>query len=126
MTETTLRTKSDVWALCEKLTEMDLTKPQVVTIKPWKKKRTNNQNALYWEWLSVIANETGHDKDELHTLFRRKFLTPQQREILGEECWCLQSTTTLSTVEMSEYMARIQSHVAPFGIHLPIPEDMAA
>jgi hypothetical protein len=126
MTETILRTKSDVWGLCEQLTEMDLTKPLVVTIKPQKDVRSLSQNSTYWMWLAEISRWSGHDKDELHTLFRRKFLTPEQRKILGEDCWVLQSTTALSTAEMASYMDRVYRFAAEFGIQLPLPEEMAA
>ena len=126
MTETIIHTKSDMWALCERLTEMDLTKPLAVTVKKYKRQRSGQQNKYYWSALEIISKETGDDVDSLHTYFRRKFLAPVEKTVMGQKVLCLRSTTDLNTAEFVEYMDRIIAEVAPFGIAIPIPGDMAA
>jgi len=43
-----------------------------ITLK--REKRTVPQNRLYWLYLTCIEQETGSDKEDLHSHFKRKFL----------------------------------------------------
>lgn len=38
------------------------------------KKRTIDQNALHWLWMTAIEKETGNSKNEMHLLYRANFL----------------------------------------------------
>lgn len=49
-------------------------KKAYVEIREIKLKRKLDQNGLYWLWLTCIQQETGMYKDELHVLYRAKFL----------------------------------------------------
>ena len=46
-----------------------------ITVDPKVPKRSAQQNNYYWMYLSVIARESGHTPDELHSLFKGKFLS---------------------------------------------------
>ena len=99
-------------------------KPWHVTIAPFRKRRTLSQNALMWAHLNEIvaaaSQETGNDPDVLHRFFKWKFLPPVVIEVRGEVKELEPTTTTLKTVEMSEYMERIRAWCASeLGLVLP-------
>lgn len=89
-----------------------------VEISDLKHKRTNQQSRYYWLYLSVIENETGNTADDLHELFKRKFLLPQEKTILGQQIKLPASTTNLSKHDFSEYLDRICSLT---GVPIPDP-----
>ena len=43
-------------------------KQWVVTIKKYQKQRSLPANNLYWKWLTIIGNEIGYSKDEMHDI----------------------------------------------------------
>lgn len=95
-----------------------------VKIERVKKRRTTDQNSLYWMWLQCIADETGNTTDDLHEWFKRKLLVPRVVEIGGEKMEIAPSTTTLDTAQMTEYMNNVQAWAASeLGITLPNPDD---
>jgi len=60
-------------------------KPLVVTIKPKEQKRSNDQNALYWLWMTKWANHTGQTKDEASAHFKYVCLSKiYERDQVGE------------------------------------------
>ena len=60
-------------------------KPLVVTIKPKEYKRSNDQNALYWHWMTLWANHTGQTKDEASAHFKYVCLSKiYERDRVGE------------------------------------------
>lgn len=60
-------------------------KPLVVTIKPKEYKRSNDQNALYWFWMTKWANHTGQTKDEASAHFKYVCLSKiYERDQVGE------------------------------------------
>ena len=101
---------------------LDLSKPWRVTIKRFVKARSNPQLALYWEWLGIISKETGNDKDDLHEFFKRKFLTPEIKEVLGTEV-AIYSTAGPAQV-MTEFMNSVFIFAnSVLGCFLPLPTD---
>lgn len=110
---------------------IDPAHPKEITIGEHKKKRSLNQNSLYWKWLSevieIVGKETGNDPEDLHTFFKHKYLAPHVIEINGETV--LEYTTTrLTTAEMHDYMEKIYAFVTqkPWSIDLPLPEQRIA
>lgn len=72
-------------------------------------KRTEMQNRYYWGvYLPMIASETGNDIDDLHLLFKGKFLAKEVVQVLGEKIRRTRSTTELSTGQFSDYIRRIE------------------
>nr|WP_246890823.1 hypothetical protein [Acinetobacter baumannii] len=49
-------------------------RPLVVRINQKEDDRSAAQNRLYWAWLEQIRQKTGNSKDDLHLLFKKKFL----------------------------------------------------
>jgi len=97
----------------------------VVEIKPNKLTRSNAQNNLYWEWVSLVSDELGYTKDETHALLRDKFLGYNEyKNKKGSEIKELRSTTKLNTKDFTNYLEQIDILMAEYGITLPRPEDL--
>jgi len=121
-----------------------------VELKEIRPKRSLDQNGLYWMWLSCLEKESelGYTKEDLHAMFKAKWLMFDEDEILkymqkelfyqiqadADECmwetshnkWvdCItKSTTKLTTEEMSNYMNQVSGFAMIIGIRLPQPED---
>lgn len=106
------------------ISKLDLSKRWKVTVARHQNKRSLNQNSLYWKWLGIIAQETGHEADELHEYFKAKFLPPVFVELEGEAEAIRRSTTKLNTQDMSDYMDKVNAFAASqLGIILPQPDD---
>jgi hypothetical protein len=88
--------------------------------------RSDSQNRTYWMRLELIANHTGHSAEELHQLFKRLYLPPKFKKILGRDLKLPSSTTGLNKSEFSEYMMKIEAEATSLGIVLPeIVKDIA-
>ncbi len=115
-----LRTDEDRQRFVRWINLFSLEKPVLVTLESYRKKHSRSQAGLYRIWLGEIATETGQDPDELHEIFKRKFLTPEEAEIFGEQ-QLVYTTKNLSTTDYSEYMTKIEVLVADYGIMLSQP-----
>lgn len=91
-----------------------------VVVNKLKKLRSLKSNAYYWVYLGLIAEETGNDMDLLHDLFKNKFLPKASVTIKGVKELVAPSTTTLSTIEMSDYIRAIEGYT---GILAPDPSE---
>jgi hypothetical protein len=81
---------------------------ELIARKP-RKARTTNQNNYYWGIvLALISQTTGHEPDELHEAFKRKFLTKHNEHGLE----FVQSTTELSTADMVYYVEQVRRFAA--------------
>ena len=89
-----------------------------ITVKKWRKKRSLDQNALYWVWLQIIAKDLGYDTEELHSSFRSMFLTDRSKKIP-----LVRSTTALNTLEFINYLKAVERQASSLGIVLPVTEN---
>ena len=80
-----------------------------LSVKPYKPTRSQLQNRRYWLILQKIKEVTGHETDELHEIFKQKFLGMQTAEIAGREVTHQRSSARLKTSEFAEYMERVES-----------------
>lgn len=119
-----------------------------ILIREYKKDRSTMQNSLYWKWLTIIGNELGYSKEEMHEQYKGKFLVniydrdnPEYAEMmktlrdvyregmrdealsLHTKIIALTSTTMANVKQMSEYMQSIEHEAISMGIRLPILED---
>ena len=119
-----------------------------ITIREYKKDRSLEQNALMWKWLTIIGNELGESKEEIHERYKDKFLVniyerdnPDYAEMVQSlrEVWkqgmkreamdlrkkivALTSTTTATVKQMTEYLNSIEHDAASMAISLPHPDD---
>jgi hypothetical protein len=102
---------------------LDLSKPYTVEIRLRKGRRTLDQNALLWLWLTCISQETGNDKDAMHEYFKQKFLQPTIVWI-NNEAVSHYSTKNLTTAQFKEYLDKIQVFASTeLAITLPDPDD---
>ncbi len=92
-------------------------KSLIISIDKEKSVRSMNQNNFYWFYLRLIANETGHTEQDLHDLFKRKFLPPEYKEILGVYMKLPASTTKLNKTDFGEYLDKICSLT-----NVPLPD----
>jgi hypothetical protein len=72
-------------------------------------KRSDRQHRYYWAYLGLIADSTGHSKDDLHTFFKGKFLSEGITELWGYPVRKVKSTTTLTKGQFAEYITEIWS-----------------
>lgn len=86
-------------------------------ITPVLDKRTIPQNRLYWLYLGIISEETGHSPEELHEFFKHRFLPWRITTIYNTPLQIRGTTTELSVAGFSEYMERIQQLT-----EIPIPD----
>jgi hypothetical protein len=94
-------------------------------IKKYRKKRSLDQNSLYWMWMSILEKEsgTGYIKEEFHEYFLRYF------GIFSKEMFesnLYKRTSEMTTIEMYEYMEKIRHFCLTnefFHIILPLPDD---
>lgn len=89
-----------------------------MNIKRYRKKRSDQQNKLYWVWLTYIAADTGFTTDELHASFRAMFLTDRTQRIP-----IVRSTTVLNILEFMTYLKKVEREANELRIILPNPED---
>jgi len=124
MSEIILRDEKQRRTLLDLISSLDLKKPWRVTVVRYVKTRSNPQLALYWKWLHIIAIETGNEAEDLHDIFKRKFIEPDVID-MGGTSYARWTTGKMTAKEMSEYMERVMAFtVSNLGIMLPIPEEM--
>lgn len=110
-------------------------KKAVIKIEKVAQKRTIDQNALYWLWLTCIEKETGNNKNEFHLLYRANFLAKEDSyitKIIIPSLWertkirinafdyfkglediisiISFSTTDQDTAQMTTYLDKIKDH----------------
>lgn len=86
-----------------------------VTIEGKKNKRSLASNRFYWKIIDLINKETGNDKDEIHTFFKKKFLPKEFTDYeTGDIYMSYNSTAKLNTKEMSEYLDNVIRFTAEF------------
>tara|TARA_R110002096_G_scaffold288341_1_gene482088 strand:+ start:5493 stop:5912 length:420 start_codon:yes stop_codon:yes gene_type:complete len=99
-----------------------------VIIEPYKKARSNKQNRLYWDWMTIVSAETGYTKLEAHEAFRDKFKDAYGLEktgsLGGHDFTIRVSTKTLEPSVFAQYMQDIERFcMDTLNLYLPHPED---
>ena len=107
-------------------------KQVVIKIEKFKKKRSTQQNRLYYGVIIPIVQnclkEAGHvmTNESTHDLIKLKFLkeTLFVNETTGEIIERIKSTTELSTSQFMDLLAEINNFTFEyFGVSLPSPND---
>jgi hypothetical protein len=71
--------------------------------------RSNQANKYYWGYvLAEIAKETGHSPEELHDIFKKKFLPKRFLKIKGKEYEAEPTTTKCDTLEFMDFVENIK------------------
>lgn len=118
---------------------------QQVTVKNFKRDRSAEQNSLLWKWYTEIGNELGSTKEEMHNIYREKFLIgifvrddpeysqmasairsiedASHKQFIRTKVIALTSTTDCSVDQMREYLDNIKMHAATeLNIKVSLPE----
>lgn len=95
-----------------------------VDIKKVQSVRSIAQNRLYWMWVGIMAEETGHTRKEIHEHLKDEFLQPVITKVFGKTIQSLPSTKDLKVGEFSTYLEKVEFHAGEFDIRLPKPEDL--
>lgn len=104
--------------------ECALTDPPLeVVVRRHQDKRSRDQNALYWAWLHVIADETGNTAEDVHEAFKGVFLG-KHRVTMGTSFVevVTPSTARLPVADFAAYMDKVSAWAANNGIRLPVSE----
>ena len=92
-----------------------------IIIRKRKKNRTLSQNNWYWSCVVGIAAEHfGYEPDEMHEAYKFMFL----RKHTEGKPETVRSTTSLSTVEFSEYVEKCRQFCSEEGIVIPDPGEI--
>ena len=93
-------------------------------IKPFKEKRSVDQNALMWMWFTCLEQETGATKLDFYKHYCEKFI-PDHCTYFRDGRFDSGGTSKLKTDVMSVFLKSIQADAASdFGIQLPTKEDL--
>ena len=86
-----------------------------------RKHRSIRQNAYLWGFVyTMIGDYCGYTTDEVHDAMKMLFLKKEGKVMT------LRSTTTLSTVEMIDYIDKIKQWASQeLKIHIPDPDEVA-
>ena len=87
-----------------------------VLVEKKKRHRTIKSNAYYWVCLSIIGDELGYTKEEIHSTFKAMFLVDRTGKIP-----IVRSTANLNTQEFTKYFDKIIYKASELGISLPEP-----
>lgn len=82
--------------------------------------RSKEQLAYYWAVvLPEIAHHTGHDVDDLHEIFKSKYLR-KKRFWRGNDLTTVSSTTVLTLHEMSNFISLVIAEANEMEIEIPL------
>src|SRR3990167_1276457 len=84
--------------------------------------RSKRANNYYWGVvLPLIAAHIGETSEDLHEIFKSKYLR-KKRVWRGGEITILQSTTKLNSIEFGEYIERVIQEGAELGVVVPFAD----
>lgn len=104
--------------------KLPIDKPYQIEIKPFKRKRSLNQNALFHKWVNILAEHTGYSDFEIKEYLKIKFLQPTFMQVRDRSI-VSRHTSKLNTQEMSEFMSKVQAFaIVDLDVQLPTPQDL--
>lgn len=91
----------------------------VIEIKRNRPVRSVKANRYYWAVLKHISTYSGHDEDEMHEYYKKKF---NPVEVMGETIGG--STKDLDVAEFKIYVEKVKKHAKDtFEANIPEPQD---
>jgi len=100
--------------MLKRFSQLDPNTRWQVTVRPYKSKRSIDQNSRLWDLYTAIGRYIGEDAERVHELMGWRFLR-EQATVNGETIWKIKSTTKLNTAEMVEYQDAIERWAAEIG-----------
>lgn len=90
-----------------------------ITVEKERGTRSQNQNKYYWgKVLPEIGKHIGERVEDLHDIFRSRFLR-RKRVWRGGEITMVRSTSELTSDEFAEYLQQIIQEGAELGVVVP-------
>lgn len=97
-----------------------------ILVERKRKSRSKDQLAYYWGVvLPEIANHTGHDVDDLHEIFKSKYLR-KRRFWRDTTLTTISSTSALTLREMSNFIKLVIAEANEMEIEIPPAETSYA
>ena len=96
--------------------------PQVleVSVKPYRKNRSIEQNDMFHAWCGSIADKTGHTKEEIKDiLVESVFGTEEYLNLSGQQRARIRQTSGMTVDEMSELIERATQIGIEMGADVP-------
>lgn len=94
----------------------------MVTVEPYSRKRTIQQNKAYWKVIiKPIEDATGHPSKVWHEYFKTLFIEPDVVSLGGKILEIRESTTDMTTKKFSEYIENIRKWCGE-NLNLSLPE----
>lgn len=100
-----------------------------VTVGPYRKARSNDQNAFLWMTYQTILDSAteelrGWTKDDLHEFFLIDAFGAETIDGFGRKrLKPIKRSSKLTTTEFMDYVAHIQQFMAERGLYLPDPNE---
>lgn len=93
----------------------------ILTLRQYRKQRSNNQNRYYWGVvIHLLSEDTGETPERIHDAMRLKFLLRK-----GKKFPILKSSSELNTSEFEDYLSKIRSWASvEMGINIPEPHEV--
>ena len=94
----------------------------VYLLKDWVEARNYEQLKLLWVLYTFVEKESLNDRDFLHEMMKKKFLSTKKMVKLGKsrnfvvKVW---STSNLNKKEMSEFYTKVENFFREIGYILP-------
>ena len=118
-------TGSPVWKdkkQMEKFISMLPVGKYIFKISPFSEKRSINQNKYYWKLIEIIASQIGYEVEEMHQVFKYKFLKKTFEDANGNLVKGLQSTNELSVYDFTIYINNIKKYCQQ-DLNLILPDS---
>jgi len=98
--------------------------PLSVECKPWRKSRSNDQNAYLWGvCYAALRDATGQDVNDWHEYMLGEWAGWEEHELFGRKrLRPVRRSSKLSTAEFSDYVAFVQQRAAENGVFIPDPD----
>jgi hypothetical protein len=104
---------------CSTMPDMEME----ATFEKKKSKRTVEQNRLWWVYMTIMGNELGYTKDEMHEIAGYKLLKAERvNEKTGEVFEYIEKTSKLSKSEFSQVVDFLIIWAAEMKIELHRPD----
>jgi hypothetical protein len=96
-----------------------------IKIQKLKSIRSHQQNRLWWLYMTILSNDTGYTKDEIHEICKFKFLKRSKVvEKTGEVLEYIESTAKLNKSEFADMVSElIRWSAESLDIVLPLPNE---
>ena len=119
--------------LINRIRSLDLKNAWNVSILPYSYNRSLEQNNMYWEMITQMADKFGNSKDQMHDLMRYKFLYGPKEiyniDYFGKvksknnedgrviPIYELKSTSKLTVKEFGEYITSVMQFGEEYGFY---------